>query len=337
MSEDGRQRQLTLWLRQVRGEAVSPPEAIFADASFRRYFRYHLGNRTEVAMDAPPPQEDCRPFVAITRAYQEAGLPVPSILAEDLQQGFLALEDLGDTHAYQVFSGNDPEPWYRRALALLLPIARVQHTALGPLPPYDRALLARELDIFPQWLLQTHLGLPLGPEWQAQWQALEEVLIENALGQPQVGIHRDFHSRNLMLQAGSLALIDYQGALRGPITYDAVSLLRDCYLKLPEPLLQTLLEAHFEALQAQGMLTSEVSLDQFRRWFDLMGMQRHLKAAGIFARLHHRDGKSGYLADLPRVIGYLIEVGQGYPETQPLAQLLADRVQPALLSKEGKG
>ncbi len=336
MSEDGRQRELTLWLRRVRGDDVGTPKAIFADASFRRYFRYRRGNHTEVAMDAPPAQEDCRPFVAITRAYADAGLPVPSILAEDLHQGFLALEDLGDTHAYRAFTGPDPAPKYRDALALLLPIAGITETALGPLPPYDRALLARELAIFPEWLLQTHLGLAPDPDWDLQWQRLEACLIDNALAQPQVGIHRDYHSRNLMLKGDALALIDYQGALRGPITYDAVSLLRDCYLSLPESLVETLLGEHYSALQARGLLGAEVSWSQFRRWFDLMGMQRHLKAAGIFARLHHRDGKSGYLADLPRVIRYLIVVGERYPQTQPLAQLLAERVLPALMASEGK-
>ncbi|SHI24860.1 aminoglycoside phosphotransferase family protein [Ferrimonas marina] len=327
---DPRQRELSLWLKQHRGQGITDPEAIFADASFRRYFRYWRDGQSEVAMDAPPPQEDCRPFVAITQAYQAQGLPVPALLAQDLERGYLALQDLGDEHLYRRLVGPEPLPWYRQAMALLPAIARITGTELGPLPDYDRALLTRELAIFPEWLLQHHAGLTLSEKELALWQRSCELLIDNALSQPQVGIHRDFHSRNLMVQDDQLALIDYQGALLGPITYDAVSLLRDCYRVLPEAEVSTLLKAHWQALKTEGLLAPEVSLDLYQRWFDLMGMQRHLKAAGIFARLHHRDGKSGYLADLPRVFNYLVEVGQRHEETRELAQWLAAEVQPRM-------
>ncbi|GAA4889411.1 aminoglycoside phosphotransferase family protein [Ferrimonas pelagia] len=330
MSKDVRQQQLTDWLLAQRGAQCSEPEAIFADASFRRYFRYQRGRHSEIAMDAPPEQEDCRPFIAVTEAYAAAGLPVPAILAQDLELGFMALQDLGDRHIYHEFTSAQPAAWYGKALALLPQIAQVQSTAQGPLPRYDRALLERELALFPEWLLGQHLDALDNAQWQALWPAAAEALIDNALSQPQCGIHRDYHSRNLMVVEGAVALIDYQGALRGPISYDAVSLLRDCYLVLPEAEIERLLAQHVAALKQAGVLADSVTLAQFQRWFDLMGIQRHLKAAGIFARLHHRDGRSAYLADLPRVLNYIITIGARYPETSALATFLASAVLPRL-------
>ncbi len=329
MDNDSRQQALARWLDTVWAGDASPPVLIFGDASFRRYFRYQRQGRTEIAMDAPPALEDCRPFLALTQAYQQAGLPVPEVLAQDLEQGFLCLSDLGDCHLAGPLKGDDAAIWYRRALAFLPTIAGIQHSALGPLPPYDRALLERELAIFSEWLLEAYLGLSMSDDEQRLWQTACERLVENALTQPQVGIHRDFHSRNLMVVGETLALIDYQGALRGPVTYDLVSLLRDCYWRIDESAVEAYARDHFEALKAAGWLTPDVTFDTFRRWMDLMGMQRHLKAAGIFARLHQRDGKSGYLADVPRVLDYLITIGARYPEMAPLASWLDQRVRPA--------
>ncbi|MBY6187154.1 phosphotransferase [Marinobacter hydrocarbonoclasticus] len=333
MHNESRQQALARWLDTVWAGEASAPVLIFGDASFRRYFRYHRQGRTEIAMDAPPEQEDCRPFLALTQAYQEAGLPVPQVLAQDLSQGFLCLTDLGDQHLAGPLQGPDADLWYRRALAFLPTIATITHSPMGPLPRYDRALLERELAIFPEWLLHAHLGLTLNPEEQQLWQDACEVLISNALSQPQVGIHRDFHSRNLMVVDDGLALIDYQGALLGPITYDLVSLLRDCYWRLDEAWVATYAHSHFERLQQAGLLEADVEFAQFRQWMDLMGMQRHLKAAGIFARLHQRDGKSGYLADVPRVLDYLINIGQRDERLAPLAQWLECRVKPAWEAK----
>ncbi|WP_315900186.1 aminoglycoside phosphotransferase family protein [Ferrimonas balearica] len=329
MLNDSRQQALARWLDTVWAGDASTPVLIFGDASFRRYFRYQRQGRTEIAMDAPPGLEDCRPFLALTEAYQQVGLPVPQVLAQDLTQGFLCLTDLGDQHLAGPLKTDDAPVWYRRALAFLPTIATVQQSPLGPLPPYDRALLERELAIFPEWLLQAHLGLALNDEEHRLWQTACESLILNALNQPQVGIHRDFHSRNLMVVGETLALIDYQGALLGPITYDLVSLLRDCYWRLDESEVARYAQAHFEAMKQHGLLEPEVAFGQFQKWMDLMGMQRHLKAAGIFARLHQRDGKSSYLADVPRVLDYLITIGARYPEMATLAQWLDNRVRPA--------
>ncbi|WP_298443614.1 phosphotransferase [uncultured Ferrimonas sp.] len=326
MTADLRAQSLHRWLEQNWQQSFAPPQPIFADASFRRYFRYQRNGRSEIAMDAPPQQEDCRPFVAMTQALTAAGLPVPQLLAQDLEQGFLCLSDLGDTHLYQRLIEPRPQSWYRQALAMLPTLAQVSATEQGPLPAYSAQMLRTELTIFPQWLLQTHLKLPL----PACWQASCDALVASALAQPQVAVHRDFHSRNLMVVAQELALIDYQGAVIGPISYDPVSLLRDCYLHLDEAQLQPLLAEHRAALVQAQLLSPNVSAEQFGRWFDLMGMQRHLKAAGIFARLHHRDGKSGYLADLPRVLDYLISVGQRHPDTLDLANWLAAEAKPRL-------
>ncbi|WP_315900081.1 aminoglycoside phosphotransferase family protein [Ferrimonas balearica] len=329
METDNRQRALARWLDTIWAGTASAPELIFGDASFRRYFRYRREGRSEIAMDAPPQLEDCRPFLALTQAYQAVGLPVPQLLAQDLDQGFLCLTDLGDQHLAGALKGDQAEHWYQQALGLLPTIARVRESVLGPLPLYDRALLERELAIFPEWLLEAHLGLTLSESEWALWRQTCECLVHNALSQPQVGIHRDFHSRNLMVVGDSLALIDYQGALLGPVSYDPVSLLRDCYWTLPESQVEAHAQAYLATLQAEGLLAPEVDWPTFQRWMDLMGMQRHLKAAGIFARLHRRDGKSGYLADIPRVLGYLIDIGERYDDTRPLAQWLAMRVQPA--------
>ncbi|MBY6225237.1 aminoglycoside phosphotransferase family protein [Ferrimonas balearica] len=328
MHNDSRQQALARWLDTVWAGAASDPVLIFGDASFRRYFRYQRDGRNEIAMDAPPALEDCRPFLAMTQAYQHVGLPVPQVLAQDLEQGFLCLSDLGDQHLAGPLKGNDAPHWYRKALAFLPTIATIRDSELGPLPLYDRALLERELAIFPEWLLQAHLDLSLSEQEQTLWQEVCEVLVGNALAQPQVGIHRDFHSRNLMVVGDELALIDYQGALLGPISYDPVSLLRDCYWRIDEAEVEAYARAHFQTLQQAGLLDATVEFSQFQRWMDLMGMQRHLKAAGIFARLHQRDGKSGYLADVPRVLDYLIDIGARYPETQALAQWLATQVKP---------
>ncbi|WP_035387020.1 aminoglycoside phosphotransferase family protein [Ferrimonas senticii] len=324
MTVDPRAQQLHRWLEQQWQQTLPPPEPIFADASFRRYFRYQRDGRSEIAMDAPPHLEDCRPFVAVTNACAAQGLPVPTILAQDLEQGFLVLNDLGDTHFYKMLSRADVGCWYRKALALQPHFCRLTTTELGPLPAYDAAMLDFELELLPQWFAGEHLQIELPAE---AWQQAKQALLANAAAQPQVGVHRDFHSRNLMVVGGNLALIDYQGAVLGPITYDLVSLLRDCYWRMDQKLLTELVAEQHQTLIKAGLVDAEVSLAQFTRWFDLTGLQRHLKVLGIFARLHHRDGKSGYLADLPRVLQYAVEVALRYPETQALGQWLAEQQQ----------
>ena len=324
-----RQRLLEHWLEQscqLPHYQIAPASA---DASFRRYFRVALpGGRTLIAMDAPPEREDCRPFVEIAGRMRQAGLHVPQIIAQDLEQGFLLMEDLGSRDYLNVLTPDSAESLYADAIEALL---RLQAAApIAGLPPYDRALLLREMQLFPDWLLGRHLGLALDAGEQAILGSAFEHLIENALAQPVVCVHRDFHSRNLMLvDAENPGVIDFQDAVAGPISYDLVSLLRDCYVRWPPKRVDGWVAGYYRAACAATLLeaTDEAT---FREWFDLMGVQRHLKAAGIFARLNHRDGKPGYLADIPRTLGYIVEVGRRRPSMRALGDLVEHRVLPQL-------
>jgi aminoglycoside/choline kinase family phosphotransferase len=324
-----RLQQLEQWLARscrLPEFALAPASA---DASFRRYFRVTLpdGN-TLIAMDAPPDKEDCRPFVAIAARMRQADLHVPKILAQDLEQGFLLLEDLGSRSYLAALNPETVEPLYADALAALL---RLQTRApVTGLPRYDRDLLTREMGLFTDWLLGEHLRLNLSGEEQRMLAATFERLIDNALAQPVVCVHRDYHSRNLMLvEADNPGVIDFQDAVAGPITYDLVSLLRDCYVTWPGAQVDAWVEGYHRQAQAAGLLEG-VDAVTFLEWFDLMGVQRHLKAAGIFARLNHRDGKGGYLADIPRTLGYIVEVGQRRPAMEALGGFVTDQVLPRL-------
>ncbi len=324
-----RLQQLEQWLaRSCRlPEFALVPAS--ADASFRRYFRVTLPDgSTLVAMDAPPDREDCRPFVAVAARMRSAGLHVPQIFEQDLAQGFLLLEDLGSQSYLAALNPETVEPLYADALAALL---RLQTRApVNDLPRYDRDLLTREMGLFTDWLLGKHLGLNLSREEQQMLAATFERLIDNALAQPVVCVHRDYHSRNLMLvEADNPGVIDFQDAVAGPITYDLVSLLRDCYVTWPGAQVDAWVEGYHRQAQAAGLLEG-VDAATFLEWFDLMGVQRHLKAAGIFARLNHRDGKAGYLADIPRTLGYIVEVGRRRAAISELARFLELQVIPAL-------
>lgn len=326
-----RELKLQAWCEAVTGYHQQQLQPVSGDASFRRYFRCSDGRRSLIAVDAPPPQESLQPFMAIAQAYAEAGVAVPVVIAADEIQGFMLLSDLGSTLLLSELTEATMSDWYRKALLDLSDLMAVTRTDLGELPLYDKALLRREIDLFHDWLVVEHLGLSLTSEQQAMWQRVGEVLIENALEQPQVGVHRDFHARNIMVQAnGSLAYIDFQDAVQGPITYDAVSLLRDCYVRWPQQQVVELSLELFERLREQQLVAATVDKSQWQRWFDLMGMQRHTKAAGIFARLYHRDGKSGYLQDIPRTVGYLYDIAGLYPEFADYRRWLAEHIQPAL-------
>lgn len=330
-----RQQALGAWLSDRSGSPVSL-RPVSGDASFRRYFRFQHAGSSHVAMDAPPSHEDCRPFAALADAYLAVGVQVPTIHARDLEQGFLWLRDFGDQLLLPLLSDvGQARNLYRRALAVVPAIQQVIATADGELPLYDEAMLRREMALFSDWLLPRQLGYQLDADGHALWQQLTDLLVANALEQPQVGVHRDFHSRNLMLLVdGGIGVIDFQDAVVGPITYDAVSLLRDCYVAWPDELVYAELEGFRQLLLAAGR--SDVGdAAQFRRWFDLMGMQRHLKAAGIFARLLHRDGKPGYIADIPRTVGYILSVGSHYPELQPVIDWLKADIWPLIETKCG--
>ncbi len=300
------------------------------DASFRRYFRIELADgTTRIVMDAPPPMEDCRPFVRICRAFEEVGLHVPHIFAQDLDQGFLLLSDLGSQLYLDALSPKTVDRLYGDALGALVVIQ-----ACGPLeglPPYDRSLLLQEMELFREWLARRHLGLGLSGEEERMLDGVFDLLAANALEQPRVCVHRDYHSRNLMVTTPcNPGILDFQDAVVGPVTYDLVSLLKDCYIRWPREQVHQWAMNYFLLAQQSGVLQGEHEKD-FLRWFDLMGVQRHLKAAGIFARLNRRDGKPGYLKDIPRTLGYIVELAPHYPELEELGAFIEQRV----LSKSG--
>lgn len=293
-----------------------------SDASFRRYFRLQFDQRSLIAMDAPPPQEDCGPFVGIARAFGDIGVHVPEILAQDLARGFVLMSDLGTRLYLAELNESNVERLYGDALGALVVLQ-----ACGPgnydIPPYDEALLRRELALFSDWYLQRHLDWRPNPAQAKALAGVCDALVANALAQPQVCVHRDYHSRNLLVTADhNPGVLDFQDAVMGPVTYDVVSLLRDCYIAWPRERVEDwALGFHDLALQS-GILRDQ-DPERFLRWFDLMGVQRHLKATGIFARLHHRDGKPRYLDDVPRTVAYVREVAARYSCLAPLRDLLA--------------
>ena len=298
------------------------------DASFRRYFRVSYDGKSRIAMDAPPDKEDCHPFVDIAHKFREQGVNVPVIHAQDLAQGFLLLDDFGGTHYLDVLNKNNAELLYGDALRSL---CRIQKQPLWEgLPPYDRVLLLQEMELFREWLVQRQLGLELS---DAEQQMLDEtfgLLADSAQGQPQVCVHRDYHSRNLMVTSeNNPGVLDFQDAVFGPITYDLVSLLRDCYIRWPIERVDAWVQDYFE-LALQNDILGDEHRASFPRWFDLMGVQRQLKASGIFARLNKRDGKPGYLKDIPRTLGYILDVAPRYPMLEGLAVLVRERVLPGI-------
>ena len=342
-------KQLQQWLHQQPGLEQFSFEPASSDASFRRYFRIGTDNDTFIAMDAPPAEEDCRPFVQIATTFASIGLHVPEILAQDQKQGFLLLSDLGSIHYLDILNEENCERLYGDAFNALITLQKE-----GPreeIPCYSRELLLSEMALFSEWLVGRQLGLELTGEEQAMLDTLFNSLADSAMEQPQWCVHRDYHSRNLMVTPPpNPGMIDFQDAVVGPITYDLVSLLRDCYIKWPaEQVKAWALTYYHQAAQAglldemfdhpadwrlNALMTPANAIDKqqgkFLRWFDMMGVQRHLKASGIFARLNQRDGKPGYLKDIPLTLSYIIEVTPGYEELQELQRLIIGRVLPAL-------
>lgn len=294
-------------------------ESASSDASFRSYWRTIGASPSLIVMDAPPGREDLAPWLDIAERLQQADILAPKVLARDLDQGFLLLSDLGHRLLLPALTAESVDAWYAKGMATLLQMQRAV-TVTG-LPNYDETRLVAELELMPTWFLQRHLGHAIECE---QWDVIESafrVLVDNARSQDQLFVHRDFHARNLMLDAEDcLGVIDFQDAVRGPITYDLVSLLRDCYIAWPDSAVYRWVEQfRLDAVQA-GLTRADAA--RFRRWFDLMGVQRHIKVLGIFCRLWYRDGKAGYLGDLPRVWAYARDVGRRYPELAPLIDLI---------------
>lgn len=336
---DQRQHALAAWAEQWLSEEHGLQReqwqltTVSGDASFRRYFRISAVESTWIAVDAPPDKEDSRPFVAVAQALSQQNVAVPEVYAYDFEQGFMLLSDLGD-HLYlpQLTSAAAPE-LYSQALTELLKMQSCQQSTARPLPLYSSELLLQEMALFQDWFLQQLLQLSLDERDLFQVQRLQNFLLDSALEQPSVFVHRDYHSRNIMYREGQApGVIDFQDAVWGPITYDLVSLLRDCYISWPdEQVYQWVEQFRLEVMQSGRMLPDA---RHFKRWFDLMGAQRHLKAIGIFARLQIRDGKPGYLADIPRTLSYVLAVTGKTYELQPIAEWLRERVLPAMYACE---
>ncbi len=301
-----------------------------ADASFRRYFRVHLGGAeshgiTLIAMDAPPPQEDCTPFVKIAQLLLEAGLNVPKIVAQDIKQGFLLISDLGNDTYLSALNKDNAQKLYTDATDALIKMQLASQTGgfqINTLPTYDSALLQREMQLFPDWYISKHLGITLTAEQEAVLQNTFSVLIENILAQGQVTVHRDYHSRNLMVTAEqNPGVLDFQDAVHGAITYDLVSLLKDAYIEWDEEQIIDWAVRYWQPAKKAGLPVPD-DFSEFYRDFEWMGAQRHIKVLGIFARLYHRDGKDGYLKDMPLVMHYLRKACERYVELRPMLKLL---------------
>jgi aminoglycoside/choline kinase family phosphotransferase len=298
-----------------------------SDASFRRYFRVTHDGSSYIVMDAPPEKENTRPFVTVARLFLDVGVNVPEILDENTDQGFLLLSDLGSRLYLDALNDETVERLYGDALGAL---AAIQACApgRGVLPDYDHDMLLREMGLFRDWLVDKHLGITRTDAQSALLEQAFALLAENALTQPQVCVHRDYHSRNLMVtRRNNPGILDFQDAVIGPVTYDLVSLLRDCYIDWPRARVEAWALGYQElALQSGILREAHEDPVQFLRWFDLMGVQRHLKAAGIFARLNHRDGKPGYLNDIPRTLGYVTDVARRYGEIAGLGEFIEAEV-----------
>ncbi len=361
-----RQQQLTTWLHSQFLGATFTLAPASADASFRRYFRATFADgTTKVIMDAPPQHEDCRPFLHIAKLFEEAGTHVPHVYAQDLRQGFLLLSDLGNTTYLQALNTGTAHELYGAATDALVNIQLASRE--NELPPYDEALLRRELNLFPEWYIAKHLNVALTDKQRAKLEEVFARIVASNLAQPRVYVHRDYHSRNLMYiapplsnsldettshstrlqttaakslvisQAGertneksnfltSPGILDFQDAVYGPITYDLASLFKDAYIRWEEAETIDWLIRYWEKARKAGLPVAG-DFSEFYRDYEWMGVQRHLKVLGIFARLYHRDGKDGYLKDLPLVMSYLRAACARYIDLKPLLNLL-DELEP---------
>lgn len=333
---DKRSRELALnrWAREmlVRSEVQVAHDfklvSASDDASFRRYFRGEAGGGSFIFVDAPPDREDSRPFVHVAGLLKRAGLNAPDVHHKDLELGFMMLTDFGDRlYLDALIEGNeDIERLYRDAIE---GIVRMQlMTSPTALPCYSEQLLREEMNLFTDWLVPKQLALELSMAETRLIESVFELLVANAESQPIAFVHRDYHSRNLMIvDQGNPGIIDFQDAVIGPVTYDLVSLLKDCYFRFPQPEVEHWVGFFRSRLIEENVIAS-VSSDAFLRWFDLMGMQRHIKVAGIFSRLNLRDGKPRYLADIPLVVSYITEVCARYEELDEFGRWLDHRIVP---------
>ncbi|RMF19723.1 MAG: aminoglycoside phosphotransferase [Gammaproteobacteria bacterium] len=335
MNRDERLAHAHQWAASVLGRELPEPVPVSGDASFRRYLRVEDGPRTLILMDAPPDKEDCLPFVTLARAWRQAGIPVPDIIDWQADEGFMLLEDFGDTTFARQVGTTTPDgaaaeaatPLYEQALEALLRIQVQPAPEACPLPRFDDTLLADEYALFTDWLMRRKLGVTLQGKAGAQLKAQLTRVSEVFRGQAQVTVHRDYHSRNLMVRPMGIGILDFQDAVTGPVTYDLVSLLRDCYIQWPDDWAHHLADGFYDALPRAHRAPSR---ETFHRDLDYTGIQRHLKAAGIFARLALRDGKTAYLNDIPRTLGHLVRIGERHSELTPLVNLVRSDVLPGI-------
>ena len=314
-----RQTQLQHWIESRLRSAPLKLEPASADASFRRYFRVYGAGETLSAMDAPPAHEDCRPFVHVAKLMLDAGLNVPRVLEQDLERGFLLLTDLGCSGYLRALNDESANDLFRDATDALL---RWQLASKdGILPPYDRALLTRELKLFPDWYVARHRGIELTREQSAALDSIFELVLANNLAQPAVYVHRDFMPRNLMVCEPNPGVLDFQDAVYGPITYDLASLFKDAFISWDEERVLDWTVRYWEKARRAGLPVA-ADFGDFYRDFEWMGLQRHLKVLGIFARLNYRDGKPAYLQDTPRFIRYVRSVAARYSALAPLLKLI---------------
>lgn len=325
---DIRAEQAYRWALSALSLATAEFTPASADASFRRYFRLSHGAYSWIVMDAPPEREDCRPFLRVAKLVRAAGVSVPEVLAEDLSQGFLLLSDLGTQTYLEVLTPDNADALFDPAIDALISWQRASRP--GVLPDYDAALLRRELALFPDWYLARHLGISLSGAALAAWEAICARLVDAALAQPRVYVHRDYIPRNLMLSTPNPGVLDFQDAVYGPIAYDPICLFKDAFLSWPEARVENWLRLYHQRALAAGLPVPAWPV--FRRDADWIGLQRHLKVFGIFARINYRDGKPKYLADTPRFIRYVTGVATKYSELAPLTTLFETEVFPRLES-----
>ncbi len=317
---DIRLEKLHRWLEQVLDVSEYELKPASADASFRRYFRLFLGPQTLIVMDAPPDRESLISFTDIAKKFFDLGLNVPEIIDLDHEQGFMLLSDLGGTLYLDRLNTQTVDRLYGDAMGALVVLQAGTQSSPDFLPDYNKKLLIQEMRLFTDWYLARELGVAISGKQQQVFDRIFEKLAQNALAQPQVWVHRDYHSRNLMVtNKHNPGILDFQDAVRGAVTYDLVSLLRDCYVSWPREQVLDWVEGYHQLAQESGIPVCD-SAEQFQAWFDRMGVQRHLKAVGIFSRLCHRDGKIAYLNDIPRTMKYIWQVCE---HDRELAQLIA--------------
>ena len=316
--------QLNSWLKDVLGHGNFDIKPASEDASFRRYYRISYNDTTRIVMDAPPEHEDCSRYIDISSRLRGAGVNAPQVFEYDEQMGFVILSDFGEDLYLDVLDDTNADYMYEDALSALLNIQ--QKTDQTGIPLFNEALLLQEMELFRDWLLGKHLGVKLDTKQNRQLNEVYTLLIDNALQQPAVFVHRDYHSRNLIFyENNNPGIIDFQDAVIGPITYDLVSLFKDCYIKWPGEKINNWVSSFYQRINS-----GKFDENNFFRWFDLMGVQRHLKASGIFARLYHRDQKDGFLKDIPRTLSYIQDLENEYTELQVLIEIIRTRIIPNL-------